>query len=85
VNRRQRAEVRRVEKLVGPAGLKPLPLHVWCKSLIESGRASPELVKAAAAAKAYWDGVLPSLPVLVSEPAGQRAPAGAARRGLPKQ
>jgi hypothetical protein len=68
VNRHQRAEVRRVEKLVGPRGLAPLPLHIWCRSVIESGQASPALVAAAAAAKAYWDAMLPTLPVLEAVP-----------------
>jgi hypothetical protein len=63
VNRRQRAEVRRVEKLVGPRGLAPLPLHIWCRSLIESGHASPALVAAASAAKTYWQARAATLPV----------------------
>lgn len=57
-------EVCAVEKLVGPAGLRPLPLHVWCRAWIESGRASPELVAAAEHARRYWDAVLPTLPTL---------------------
>jgi len=41
------AQVRVVERLVGPAGLRPLPLHVWCRALIESGQARSALVAAA--------------------------------------
>ena len=69
-----RREVRRIDKLVGPAGLRPLPLHVWCRALIASGRASPALVKAAEDARRYWDAVLPTLPVLVvpGRPPGRR-------------
>jgi hypothetical protein len=50
-----RAEILAVERLVGTGKLRPLPFHIWCRATIESGRASPELLAAAARSKKIWD------------------------------
>jgi hypothetical protein len=64
----RKAEVQRVERLVGTSRMRSLPFHIWCRATIEAGRASPELLAAAERARAEWDAVLPTLPTLVVAP-----------------
>jgi len=60
---RARREVVAIEKLVGRAGLRPLPFHVWHDALVrDGGRPSPEFTAAAEHARRYYAAVtLPSL------------------------
>jgi hypothetical protein len=82
-----RGEILAIEKLVGPADLRPLPVHIWCRALIESGRASPELLAAAEHAQQYWAAVtLPSLRTTGEHECGgvtQKASTLAGRSGRP--
>ena len=55
-------EVRAVEKLVGPAGLRSLPWFALCRDLIASGRASAELLEAARKSREEWERVRDSVP-----------------------
>jgi len=53
--RAQQREVRAIEALVGPAGLRPLPFHVWHDNLVRAGgHPSPEFVAAAEHARRYY-------------------------------
>jgi hypothetical protein len=60
-----RHETRRVEKLVGPTGLRPLPFHFWYDALVRAGgHPSPEFTAAAEHARQAWAKILPALAVL---------------------
>jgi hypothetical protein len=44
-----------VDRLVGTGKLRSFSFHFWCRQVIESGRASPELLAAAERARREWD------------------------------
>jgi hypothetical protein len=61
---RRRREIANVEKAVGTGTVRSFPFHFWCRQVIESGRASPELLAAAERSRAEWEAVRDAVPTL---------------------
>jgi hypothetical protein len=62
VRAHRRREIANVEKLVATTKVRSFPFHFWCRQVIESGRASPELLAAAERSRREWDAIRDQVP-----------------------